>query len=112
MAYDENLAIRIRGVLAGDSAITEKKMFGGLAFLQRGLMLVGVSGDQLMARVGKEHYLDSLKRKHVREMDFTGRPMQGYVYVEAAGIKTEKQLRFWLQRCGDFVNSLPARTPE
>jgi TfoX/Sxy family transcriptional regulator of competence genes len=112
LAYDEDLATRIRVTLARDSAVTEKKMFGGIAFLHRGLMFVGVSGSKLMARVGKENYADSLGHKHVREMDFTGKPMQGYVYVEPPGIKTEEQLRFWLQRCKQFVGSLPAKAPK
>jgi TfoX/Sxy family transcriptional regulator of competence genes len=94
MAYDEALADRIRRALAGDSALSEKKMFGGLAFLHRGLMFVGVSGSRLMARVGKENYEDSLAHKHVREMDFTGKPMQGYVYVEPPGIGSDEQLGF------------------
>ena len=110
MAYDETLAHRIRTALSGDSGVSEKKMFGGLAFLDRGLMFVGVSGSKLMARVGKENYADSLRREHVREMDFTGRPMQGYVYVEPLGIETEEQLQFWLRRCKEFVGTLPAKT--
>ncbi len=110
MAYDEALANRIRIAMEGDVALSEKKMFGGIAFLHRGLMFVGVSGNELMARVGKENYEDSLARKHVREMDFTGKPMQGYVYVEPSGIKSEEQLRFWLQRCRQFVSALPAKT--
>lgn len=109
MAYDDSLAHRIRLALAGDAAVTEKKMFGGLAFLHRGLMFVGVSGSRLMARVGKEHYPDSLRRPHVREMDFTGKPMQGYVYVEPAGLKSDDQLHFWLQRCKQFVETLPPK---
>ena len=109
MAYDEVLASRIRNALAEDPAFSEKKMFGGLAFLHRGLMFVGVSGSKLMARVGKENYQDSLGYKHVREMDFTGKPMQGYVYVEPSGIETEEQLHFWLQRCKQFVSTLPAK---
>lgn len=112
MAYDETLATRIRSAMGADKALSEKKMFGGLAFLHRGLMFVGVSGDKLMARVGKEHYADSLNREHVREMDFTGKPMQGYVYVEAAGLQSEEQLDFWLQRCRAFVRTLPARQPK
>ncbi len=107
MAYDERLAQRIRAAMADNAAISEKKMFGGLAFLHRGLMFVGVSGNRLMARVGKAGYADSLGRAHVREMDFTGRPMAGYVYVEPAGIRTRQQLDFWLQRCLDFVTTLP-----
>ncbi len=109
MAYDEALANRIRTALGAESAVTEKKMFGGLAFLYRGLMFVGVSGNKLMARVGKENYRNSLGIKHVREMDFTGRPMQGYVYVEPDGIHTEDQLEFWLHRCKAFVGTLPAK---
>jgi hypothetical protein len=109
MAYDEDLANRIRNALAGDPALAEKKMFGGLAFLHRGLMFVGVSGNKLMARVGKEKYQDSLGHEHVREMDFTGKPMQGYVHVEPPGIKSDGELNFWLQRCKEFVSTLPAK---
>jgi TfoX/Sxy family transcriptional regulator of competence genes len=112
MAYDESLADRIRNALADDPALTEKKMFGGLAFLHRGLMFVGVSGNKLMARVGPDNYHDSLAREHVREMDFTGRPMQGYVYVEPAGLRSGEQLRFWLQQCLQFVRTLPAKAPK
>jgi len=112
MAYDEALAERIRQALRGDPALTEKKMFGGIAFLHRGLMFVGVSGNKLMARVGKDGYRDCLARPHVREMDFTGRPMQGYVYVEAPGTATDAQLRSWLRRCRRFVDTLPARPPK
>jgi TfoX/Sxy family transcriptional regulator of competence genes len=112
MAYDETLASRIRVALSPDPALSEKRMFGGLAFLYRGLMFVGVSGNKLMARVGKDNYQDSLGRHHVREMDFTGRPMQGYVYVESQGLKTEEQLSFWLQRCKHFVSTLPAKAPK
>ena len=109
MAYDERLAQRVRNALAGKRAVTEKKMFGGIAFLRKGLMFVGISDSSLMARVGKESYVDSLSRKHVREMDFTGKPMQGYVFVDATGIKTEAQLRFWLERCERFVATLPQK---
>ncbi len=109
MAYDEGLAQRIREALDGDAAYAEKKMFGGLAFLQRGLMVVGVSGGALMARVGKDQHADSLRRPHVRPMDFTGRPMQGYAYVDAAGLANDDQLGFWLDRCMRFVATLPAK---
>jgi len=112
MAYDERLAQRIRSALRGNRSITEKKMFGGIAFLRKGLMFVGVSNSSLMARVGKENHADSLSRKHVREMDFTGRPMQGYVFVDAEGIQTEAQLRFWLERCERFVATLPPKSPK
>jgi TfoX/Sxy family transcriptional regulator of competence genes len=110
MAYDERLAQRIRNALAGNPAITEKKMFGGIAFLHRGLMFVGVSDSSLMARIGKANHADSLSRTHVREMDFTGKPMQGYVFVDAQGIRTDAQLRFWLERCKRFVATLPPKS--
>lgn len=109
MAYDEHLAQRIRSALHGNRLITEKKMFGGIAFLRKGLMFVGVSDSSLMARVGKDNHADSLSRKHVRPMDFTGKPMQGYVFVDALGLKTDTQLRFWLERCERFVASLPPK---
>ena len=109
MAYDEALALRIRKALAGHPGVSEKKMFGGVAFLQRGLMFVGVSGTSLMARVGKHSHADSVGRKHVREMDFTGKPMQGYVFVDSSGLKTEEQLLFWLNRCKAFVATLPPK---
>lgn len=109
MAYDESLALRIRAALAGDPAIDEKKMFGGVAFLCRGRMFVGVSGRSLMARVGNDNYADSLQREHVREMDFTGKPMRGYVFVDAPGVETEAQLHYWLQRCKQFVATLPPK---
>jgi TfoX/Sxy family transcriptional regulator of competence genes len=109
MAYSEQLAQRVRDALAGNRAITEKKMFGGIAFLRHGLMFVGVSDSSLMARVGKPNHADSLSRKHVRPMDFTGKPMQGYVFIDAAAVKTEAQLRFWLERCMQFVSTLPPK---
>ena len=107
MAYDEHLAQRIRLALQGNRLLTEKRMFGGIAFLRKGLMFVGVSESSLMARVGKDNHADSLSRKHVRPMDFTGRPMQGYVFVDAPGLTTDAQLRFWLDRCERFVGTLP-----
>jgi hypothetical protein len=76
MAYDEGLAERLRDLFVDRPGITEKKMFGGLAFMCRGHMLVGILGDSLMARVGPTEYADALKRQHVREMDFTGRPIE------------------------------------
>src|SRR5262245_6311751 len=109
MAFDETLALRVRHAFDGVPGIAEKRMFGGLAFLERGLMVVGVSGDALMARVGKAAYAESLGRPHVREMDFTGRPMAGYVFVDAAGVATDEQIRFWVDRCRAFVATLPAK---
>lgn len=109
MAYDEKLAQRVRTALADDKAVTERKMFGGIAFLRNGLMFVGVLNDSLMARVGKDNYSHSLRRSHVREMDFTGKPMRGYVFVDAPGLETDEQLQFWLECCSQFVSTLPPK---
>ena len=84
-------------------------MFGGVAFLRQGLMFAGIVKTTLMVRVGKAHYTELLKREHVREMDFTGKPMQGYVFVDAPGLKTAKQLLFWLERGETFVATLPPK---
>jgi TfoX/Sxy family transcriptional regulator of competence genes len=109
MAFDENLVSRIRAVLSAHPGITEKRMFGGVAFLRDGLMFVGVSGNTLMARVGKTNYEDSLARKHVRVMDFTGKPMAGYVFVDAEGTSTNDELAFWVNRSASFVATLPPK---
>ena len=109
MAYNEKIAQRVRLQLASNPAVTEKRMFGGLAFLLRGLMFVGVSDTSLMARVGKVNHADSLRREYVREMDFTGKSMNGYVFVDEPGIRSTKQLRFWLDRCEQFVSTLPPK---
>ena len=98
MAYDEKLARRVRGVLDGRRHVTERKMFGGLAFLLRGRMFCGVIGRELVVRVGKEQYEEVLRAPHVRPMDFTGRPMKGYVYVGAAGLRSAPALAEWVER--------------
>ena len=110
MAYDEHLASRIRKSLSGMPGITEKRMFGGVCFLRHGLMFAGVTASALMARVGKANYEDSLSREHVRVMDFTGKPMAGYVFVDETGVVTDEDLGFWLRRCTDFVATLPPKS--
>jgi TfoX/Sxy family transcriptional regulator of competence genes len=82
MAFDPELAERVRTVLAGRPDITERRMFGGLAFLVDGKMFIGIRNASLMARVGPQRHEDALALPHVRPMDFTGRPMKGYVYVD------------------------------
>ena len=111
MAFDPGLAQRVREALAGRAGITERRMFGGLAFLVDGKMFVGISGEKLMARVGPERYQDALALPHVRQMDFTGRPMQGYVYVEPAGLAADRDLAAWVTWCVNFVAALPAKAP-
>ena len=109
MAYDEGLAERLREVFHGRRGVTEKKMFGGLAFMWNGYMTVGIVGDALMARVGPELYEAALRMEHVREMDFTGKPMNGYVYVAPAGFDSHAELEAWVARCLKFVSTLPTK---
>jgi TfoX/Sxy family transcriptional regulator of competence genes len=98
MAYDEGLAQRIRELLDDDPRISEKKMFGGVAFLVNGKMGVGIIQDELMVRVGPEAFEDALAQPHARAMDFTGRPMRGFVQVAPAGFEEDAELRAWLVR--------------
>ena len=109
MAYDLELAGRIRLALAGRRGISEKRMFGGIAFLHRGNMCCGVVGDELMIRVGREAYAKTVALKHAHPMDFTGRPMTGFVYVRPAGFATRAALEKWLDRALAFAGSLPAK---
>ena len=109
MAYDEGLAERIRSHTAGDPRVTERKMFGGLAFLCAGNMACGVVGDELMVRVGPDTWADALGQPHAREMDFTGRSMKGMVYVGVEGFAEDDDLRRWVTRGLDFAHSLPPK---
>ena len=110
MAYDEGLAERVREVLAGKRGITEKKMFGGLCFLHHGNMLVGVSGKGgLLVRFRREDHDRVMKLKHMRPMEFTKKPMQGYAYVDPKGLASQKDLEAWVGRCLEYVSTLPKK---
>ena len=109
MAYDETLAARVRGVLSDQFGVVEKKMFGGVAFMLRGNMCVGIVKDDLLVRVGKENHAAALALPHARVMDFTGKPMQGFIYVTPEGIATEDDLRAWVGRGIAFAGTLPAK---
>jgi len=99
MAYDETLAQRMRDLFESKGVPTqEKKMFGGLTFMVRGNMCVGVIGEELMIRVGKEQNDEALAQPHARPMDFTGKPMDGYVYVESEGLASDAELAEWVER--------------
>ena len=112
MAYDEGLAERLREALQSQRGITEKKMFCGIAFMSRDYMFVGIVGDVLMARVGPDYYKKALARPHVRVMDFTGKPMTGYVYVDPPGFENDADLSDWVERCHRFVQMLPPKRPK
>ena len=109
MAYDEGLADRIRKSLGLDALLSERKMFGGLCFMVNGNMAFGIVGEDLMVRVGPERYDEALGRPFAREMDFNGRPMRGFVYVEPEGMTEESELLAWLELGYDFAESMPPK---
>jgi TfoX/Sxy family transcriptional regulator of competence genes len=111
MAYDEKLAERIRGAIGARRGVSEKRMFGGVAFLLDGKMFCGISKRDLMVRVGPERHEDALAQAHVRPMDFTGRPMKGYVFVSPAGTRTARALKKWVDQSADFVASIEKSAP-
>jgi TfoX/Sxy family transcriptional regulator of competence genes len=109
MSYNEDLAQRVRATLAEHDAVDEKKMFGGLAFMLNGNMCCGIIRDDLMVRVGSEQSADALAQPHVRELDFTGRPMRGMIVVDADGLTSNADLEAWVRRGVTFVAGLPAK---
>src|SRR5215472_12181000 len=110
MAYDEDLAGRVREVMPADGEVTERRMFGGLAFLFGGHMFVGVVGSELMVRIGSEAAQRALERDHVREMDFTGRSMKNMVFVQPAGLQGPA-LEQWVTAAADYARTLAPKQP-
>src|SRR5687767_5093617 len=109
MAYSESLAERIRQIVAGRRGVTEKKMFGSIVFLLNGNMCVGVWKTSLIARLGPEVAEIALKEPNVVEFDVTGRPMKGWVMIEADGVDSDGQLSDWIGRSVAFVSTLPKK---
>jgi TfoX/Sxy family transcriptional regulator of competence genes len=110
MAYDEDLADRVREVMPFDAEVTERKMFGGLAFLLDGHMFVGIVGSELMVRLGSETTQRALELDHVREMDFTGRPMKNMIFVRPAGLQ-DPELERWVTAAADYARTLDPKQP-
>ncbi len=102
MAYSESLAGRVRKALADHEAVEEKKMMGGLTFMVHGKMCVGVHEEELMVRLDPNAYEIALKRDGCREMDFTGRPMKGFVFVGPEGTSKHEDLDYWVGLALDF----------
>jgi TfoX/Sxy family transcriptional regulator of competence genes len=102
MGYSEVLAERVSQALGKTPKVEAKKMMGGLTFMVNGKMCVGIVGDELMARIDPEQQAAALKKKGCRVMDFTGRPMKGYVFVDTAGTKSEKDLSGWIAMALEF----------
>ncbi len=109
MAYDEGIAQRLPEAYQDLPGITEKKMFGGIACLVDGHMSCAVNGDKMMVRVGPEQYSVALSWPHSREMDFTGRPLKGFVYVAPPGFESDDALGSWVRPSLEFVATLPPK---
>jgi TfoX/Sxy family transcriptional regulator of competence genes len=108
VAYDETLAERVRELLRNARGLSERKMFGGLAFTLDGHMCCGIVGGELMLRLGADGAAKALEGSHVRPMDFTGRPLTGMVYVAPEGLRDDALDR-WLQEAVAFVRALPPK---
>lgn len=106
---DNHLVERIAYTFGDRPDVVQKRMFGGVAFMVRGHMTAGVSGDDLMLRVGKHAMTKSLSKAHVRPMDFTGVPLAGFVYVGKEAVATNLDLVKWLNRGLEFVQTLPEK---
>jgi len=102
MAYNEKLNDRVRETLADLPDVIEKYMFGGVCYMVNGKMCIGVMGDELMCRVGENNRPEALGKPGCRQMDFTGRPMKGYVLVSQEGMRTASEFRYWVDLCLDF----------
>ena len=110
MAHDEDLANRLRELLAGEDAITEKRMFGGLAFLVHGHICVSASHTGgLLVRVDPDETDAVLGRAHVTLMEMGGRTMEGWLRVAPEGLKSERELAAWVGRALTFVKTLPPK---
>jgi TfoX/Sxy family transcriptional regulator of competence genes len=108
MAYDKELAARVRAILGGGADVREQTMFGGLTFLVAGHMCCGIVGETLMLRLNENLANQALEQPHVRPMDFTGRPMKNMVYIDPPGHKGRK-LRTWVEAATAYSRSLPAK---
>ena len=102
MAYNQKLALRIRECLAEIPNVEEKEMMGGLTFMVNDKMCVGIIKDEMMCRIDPELHDMAITKKGCRTMDFTKRPMKGYVMIDDAGMKTQKQFDYWISLCLDF----------
>ncbi len=104
MAYNEKLADRIRETLVDVPRTIEKNMFGGICFMVNNKMCVGVVNDEMMCRINPEIQEEVLAQRGCRIMDFTGRPMKGYVFVSEEGMKSQKDFLYWINLSLEFNN--------
>ena len=110
MAFDEKLTARIRNRLSRKKGVTEKKMFGGIAFLLNGNMSCGVHGEEMIVRLAPDATDAALVQKHTRVFDLSGgRPMKGWILIEPDGVRTDKTLAKWVETGVNYAASLPPK---
>ena len=109
MAYDERLAERVLDILGAEPSLVQKRMFGVVALMLQGNLACGVIRDDLIVRVPKDEYEDALAQPHVREMDFTGRPMRGWVVVGPEATDDDASLQDWVATGAAYALSLPPK---
>lgn len=109
MAYDPGLAERVRYFLIDAQGVDEREMFGGIGFMLDGNMAVGVIGEDLLVRVGRDKYEEALEIAGARPFDMTGRPMRGWVVVSADVLEDDAELDAWVHRGSEVARSLPAK---
>ncbi len=110
MAYDEYMAKKIRRVLSGREDVTERKMFGGLAFLIRGNICCGISGNTLMARIGEEQYEEAMQNEYAKDVNFTNKAVHGFVYTSHESLAGDGQLEYWVRLSEKFTSTIKPKT--
>ena len=109
MVYDEKLAERIRKIIGKDKHVTEKHMFGGLSFLYKKKMFCGVLKDDLVLKMSHEQWENALRKPNVRPMDFTGKSMKGFVYVNQKGCKSDKDLKKLVELSMNYASTITSK---
>ncbi len=110
MTFSERTALQIRHAIGDTPGFSERPMYSGIAFMVRGNLCCGVLEDNLVVRVGPDTYDDVLREPHARPMDFTGRPLPGFVFVDRAGFSSAESLQQWVERGLSFARTLPPKS--
>lgn len=109
MPYDQQLAERVRSKLENKDEISEIKMFGGICFTLRGNMVCGVINRDLVVRLGPEKYEHAVEQSNVRKMDFTGKALKGFIFVNESGTSNDESLGYWVESAIEYVRTLPPK---
>lgn len=111
MTYDEGLTQKVRDLLSEETGISEKRMFGGMAFLFNKKMCCGVDGNELIVRVNPAKHMEYIKLKNTREFDLSGKKsIQGWIIIKPKGLDTKSKLQKWLQTSLDFVKTMKPKS--